>query len=376
MLFLHPLDKGQGIADLYRRAFAEAAELHVLSAYLSAWDTTLKLNERCGLFTFIVGKDFGITRKQACRDVLNWLPEHRKPFFFVADDIAGFHPKALFWRTRRGKAYALIGSSNLSEAGWHRNYEANLYGELTGRQFDEVKTWINEIIGRSVPMSKEWLDGYQEAKAGRKPRSRMSAVGTVSPSAIELPGARGRAADLRERRMKRKLFAGLRPKLLAAIRRCAAGSMSNRAFFDRLEETWGSHPSRVQGWGWQVTGRNSNFQALCRGLLSILDAERTARDLTVVRVIDELRKKGVPTRRALLSELLCLFFPADYPVLNNPVAAYVRPYVKPPHGSSEGAKYLHLALCLRAALRNNPYYPAKDLLELDALIWRHQEEKE
>jgi hypothetical protein len=84
---------------------------------------------------------------------------------------------------------------------------------------------------------------------------------------------------------------------------------------------------------------------------------------------------AVPTRRALLSEFPCLFFPTEYPVLNKPVALYVRPYVKAPRGSTEGAKYLHLALSLRAALRDSPQYPAKDLLELDGLIWEFQRVK-
>jgi hypothetical protein len=83
----------------------------------------------------------------------------------------------------------------------------------------------------------------------------------------------------------------------------------------------------------------------------------------------------VPTRCALLSELLCLFFPAEYLALNKPVASYVRPYVKASYGSTEGAKYLHLALSLRAALRENPRYAAKDLLELDGLIWKFQDMK-
>ena len=150
--------------------------------------------------------------------------------------------------------------------------------------------------------------------------------------------------------------------------------ISNDTFYDILEHTWGSHASRIQGWGWQVTGRDSDFQALCRGPVSIFNADAAARDLTVLQVIDDLKTKDVPTRRALLSELLCLFFPADHPVLNKPVASYVRP-VKAPYGSTEGARYLHLALSLRAALREDPQYPAKDLLELDGLIWKVQDMK-
>ena len=112
-LFLHPVISGKKIEDLYRSAFSEAEELYIVSAYLRTWDTTLKINSKCANFRFIVGSDFGITRKQACRDVLKWLPRQMKSYFLVAEDIPGFHPKALFWRNGRGQHYAIIGSSNL-----------------------------------------------------------------------------------------------------------------------------------------------------------------------------------------------------------------------------------------------------------------------
>jgi hypothetical protein len=369
-LFLHPVVSGQNIAALYKRAFAEAVELYVLSAYLRTWDTTLEINKGCGAFAFIVGSDFGITRKQACLDVLKWLPPQRKPFFLVADAISGFHPKALFWKTDGGQCYSLIGSSNLSDAGWNTNYEANVFAKLSAPEFKTVRAWIERIRERSVPMSKQWLDAYREVPPSRTRKPGARGGPSPSLSAIDLPTFRGQAAIIRERRVKKRKFTEIRPKLLSAIRLCASGKISDGKFYDILDKTWGSHASRIQGWGWQVTGRDSDFGALCRGLLSILNADAASRDFTVVRVIDELRTSSVPTRRALLSELLCLFFPADYPVLNKPVASYAQPYVKAPHGSSEGEKYLHLSLSLRAALHSIPQYPAKDLLELDGLIWK------
>jgi hypothetical protein len=224
-------------------------------------------------------------------------------------------------------------------------------------------------------MSKQWLAAYREAPATHLKKSGARGRPPPSLSAIALPTLKGQSAIIRERRAKKKKFAEIRPKLVSAIRRCASGKISNQTFYDILEETWGSHASRIQGWGWQVTGRDSDFRALCRGLVSILDADAAARDLIVVQVIDALKASDVPTRRSLLSELLCLFFPPEYPVLNKPVASYVRPYVKSPYDSTEGAKYLHLALSLRAALRESPQYPAKDLLELDGMIWKFQDIK-
>lgn len=120
-----------------------------------------------------------------------------------------------------------------------------------------------------------------------------------------------------------------------------------------------------------MKGRDSNFSALCQGIISIVNPDQRARDHAVIKVIDALKAQGVPTRRALLSELLCQLFPDEYPILNEPIASYARRvHIKAPHGSSEGEKYLYLALSLRAALRSRPNYAAKDLLELHGLIWK------
>jgi hypothetical protein len=372
-LFLHPVLSGRSISRWYRRAFSEAVELYVLSAYLRSWDPKLVINKNCRTFAFIVGRDFGITRKQACRDVLKWIPKQWKPFFLVAERIAGFHPKALFWRTKNGSCHSLVGSSNLTEAGWKTNYEANVLNKLTPNEFSLVREWLDGITERSLPITKRWIDEYEEAKPSKNARRGKHGKSLQAANAISLPSFRGQAKMLRERRAKKRQFAKVRSTLLSAIRRRAAGTITNPQFYDIFERTWVEHPSRIQGYGWQIKGLNSNFRPLCRGLVSIIDADPRERDHVVVQVIDDLKKRRVPTRRAVLSELLCHFFPADFPVADEPVTTYTRPYIKAPYGSSEGARYLLLAISLRSALASNPQYPAKDLLELDGLIWAFQD---
>jgi hypothetical protein len=374
-LFLHPVASGRKIGDLYRSAFSEAEELYVMSAYLRTWDTTLKINTKCSNFAFIVGSDFGITRKQACRDVLKWLPPQMKSFFYVAQGISGFHPKALFWRNGGGQHYAIIGSSNLSEAGWSTNYEANAYDRISAEQFRLVKEWVERILVRSQPISKEWIEEYAEAAPSPNRKRNVKGTTNLNIATVKLPRFRGHAKIIRDRRRMFRHFPEIRDRLLNAVRRCASGLISSKKFYDTLEATWGSNKARVQGWGWQVTGRQSDFRAFCLGLVEIIDAPDIARDTTVVKVIDDLKADKVQTRRSLLSELLCLLYPDKYPILNEPVASYVRPFVKAPYGSSEGARYLHLALSLRAALRAHPEYPAKSLLELDGMIWEFERRK-
>jgi hypothetical protein len=87
----------------------------------------------------------------------------------------------------------------------------------------------------------------------------------------------------------------------------------------------------------------------------------------LVAEIDRLSKLRVSTRGAFFSEMLCLRFPELYPVLNNPVWDCLSDTgFKAPRGSTEGERYVELALKLRAALRGNPSYPAKNVAELPA----------
>lgn len=151
------------LGKLYERAFQHARELYIVSAYLTAWDTDLRLTKGCR-FRMVVGKDFGITRKDACRKVLKWLPANRKQNFYVAAYIGGFHPKAIFWRDKNNQHHMLVGSSNLTEAAFQSNYEANLYSRVNSKVYRSAVEWIETIIEKSRPIDSAWLDTYREAK--------------------------------------------------------------------------------------------------------------------------------------------------------------------------------------------------------------------
>ncbi|MFK3797088.1 hypothetical protein [Pseudomonas sp. NPDC088444] len=76
-LVLLPRSEGSDLQPLYHRALQVSVELYILSAYLTEWDTTVKLGPQCQSFAFIVGKDFGITRRAACEQVIKWLSQSR-----------------------------------------------------------------------------------------------------------------------------------------------------------------------------------------------------------------------------------------------------------------------------------------------------------
>jgi HKD family nuclease len=143
-LLLHSPAMDRELSHYYKQAFKNAVELFIVTAYLTDWDTSLKLNPKCGGFLMIVGKNFGITRKAACEKVMRWLPPQRKAQFMVADRINGFHPKALFWREANGTCFAIVGSSNLTQAAFETNYEANVFFELPEADYDKAKKWVRE----------------------------------------------------------------------------------------------------------------------------------------------------------------------------------------------------------------------------------------
>jgi len=370
-LLLHSPDEECHLPQSYRRALSSAAELLIVSAYLTNWSRDVPLNPACGRFRMIVGKDFGITRKAACETVLSWLPKHHRVHFRVADQITGFHPKAVFWRGSDGKAYAIIGSSNLSAAAFESNYEANLEVEISSSEYDRAKEWVDSIAKLSVPISKDWLANYREAVVPKRPKGSPRNVGVAPVFPIKLPKPRRTAAAIRSRRDVLRAHRKNRKGLIDLFRQCAAESKSSKQFYEELPQHWGGRVGgRLQGKGWERSGRESDFRNLSESFLRIVDARASDRDDAVVEEIDRLAAASVPTRRAFLSEMLCLEFPDRYPVLNEPVKRYLTDVkFRGTAGLSEGAKYLDLSLRLRLSLAQNPTHPAKNLAELDTVIW-------
>ena len=372
-LILHP-STGKLLARHYRHAFADATELLVVTAYLTDWDRSLTLGAGCRKFRIIIGKDFGITRKAACRTLMRWLPPERKGQFLVADRVDGFHPKAVFWKERDGEARAIIGSSNLTRAAFATNHEANALISLTPHEYEAARAWVAAIEKRSVNVTEDWIRTYEEVRpttgAGRKGRSRAQRL--PSP-AIELavPRPDGMARQIRTRRSALAIHVTKKAGLLRLFGQCAEGAISSSEFYERLPRYW-SHEAgnRLQGAGWERQGKTSNFRTLARSFLTIVHASERDRDDVVIAEIDRLRRQRVPARKSFLSEMLCLTFPDAYPVLDKPVLRYLKDArFRGPRGASEGVRYLHLARALRASLRQNPAHPARNLAELDAVIW-------
>ena len=372
-MILHTPSGKEMLSGYYHQAFKESKELFIVTAYLTEWDETLELNDSCRGFRLIVGKDFGITRKAACEAVMKWLPAKRKSQFLVADLIDGFHPKAIFW-TDGEKFHAVVGSSNLTKAAFETNYEVNVYSRISRAEYESAKKWVKQLEKKCIVVSKDWLSEYKEARRSKKPGGGKDSTRDILGKplvALRLPNPRGREERVVERREQLKAYRTKRKGLIGLFKMCASGAISSSAFYEQLPEYWSYEiGDRLQGRGWERLGKSADFKLLSESYLRILESPEDDRDDSVAEEIDNLATLGVPARTAFLSEMLCLEFPKEYPVLNDPVHKYLE-HVKfeAPRGASEGAKYIDLAKKLRFSLIQNPDHVAKNIAELDSVIW-------
>ena len=375
-LLLHSPNISNELSRYYEQAFKSAIELFVVAAYLTDWDASLELNHGCRSFRVIVGRDFGITRKAACEKVMRWLPPERKAQFMVTDGIGGFHPKAVFWRDKTDRCFAIVGSSNLTEAAFKTNYEVNVFSELSESEYTKAKKWVKQIERLSVVMSEDWLRNYKEAPHAQKGPGKKELVAPLV--LLDLPRPRAMKKRLESRRSNLIAYKKQQDNLASLFRSCASARISSKEFYQRLPKYWSSEAGdRLQGRGWEIKGKHADFRVLSQSFATILDAGEEDRDDVVSEEIDRLSSLDVPARGAFLSEMLCLRFPKEYPVLNQPVQDYLKAVrYSAPRAASEGARFIFLSKTLRASLLNNPDHPARNLAELDTVIWLAYGKKE
>jgi hypothetical protein len=363
------------LRDLYNRALGEAEELYIASAYLTDWDTSYKLGSACKRVVFLVGTDFGLTRKAAMLNVLRWIPKGISfSFLAVQSQTSGFHPKIVAWKTRTGQCRCLIGSSNLSKAAFSDNYEANVMTDISARDFARVRAWLDSVSTDSSPISEDWIKHhYKEAKLGRKGEKASNKVLQIKSS--DLPHGPACARAVRQRRQQQSAFHEIAKPIRAAAVRCAHGTISRSQFWRTFWNLWAHHDSRFQGSGIQFAGKNAKWQEACSALVRILDARKSSStsqlDQLVTKEIDQLGKGGNPMRRAWLSEMLCHYFPELYPISNKPVQKWLSKIkLRSRRGATEGQRYIDLAQKLRLAVQNEHPAGARNLAELDGAIWR------
>lgn len=120
----------------------------------------------------IFGQDFGITRKEAVEELQKWgASTAESDWLRVAEHahLRTFHPKILLWKEQRGgraSFHVVLGSSNVTQAAFGLNVEANVRMFLTGDQYDQLVSWADDLFDFSTPVDESWFKRYVEAPSG------------------------------------------------------------------------------------------------------------------------------------------------------------------------------------------------------------------
>lgn len=371
-LLLNPIDADR-MAAVYKVAATKSTDLLVATAFLTEWPIKVKLNKGCNSLLILIGTDFGLTRKNALHKLLTWIPPEKKSNVLAVPRFAegSFHPKIVAWRDVDAKSYALIGSSNLTNAAFDTNYEANICQEISDKEFAAIRQWLRTIAENSQVITSDWIKSYKESNrvgfGGAK--QRKSHDGHVIDLQIKV--LRKHRKRVLERRAQQGSFREIRRQISNLTERCANGELSNSVFWTSFWNLWANHRSRFQGSGIQISGKNANWRQACISLLRIINGPNDIFDLDniVQAEIDYLCRKKNPVRGAWLSEMLCHYFPKQYPLNNKPVKQWLRMKKwKAQRGSTEGSKYVELARKLRITLKHND--KLQSLAELDSVIWQ------
>ncbi len=269
----------------------------------------------------------------------------------------------------------LVGSSNLSQAAFEANYEANVAVEIDAKTYLRAQEWIDDIIAESRRLDADWIKGYTEAKRYGRGKGGNSKKG-APPRVLDVPAEEreGFGQQLVLRRATVKSFNGVRRRFIGLLQQGAAHRLTNEETRDGLLRLW-NNGRRFQGKSWERRGMNSDFRRLASGVLTVLNAANSERDDVVAATIDGFRKPPLPTRKAVFSEWLCLLFPGLYPVHNKPVDDWLADErYRAPRGASEGVRYIDIARAMRATLRQSNYrfdnFRIRNLAEFDLLLWQ------
>jgi len=371
-------DDSSDLASIYNRAMKNGAEIYIATAFLTSWAQISKPNRNCINFKILCGTGFGLTKKDALKKVLKWLPSQFKNELYASTSGSSFHPKILAWKESNGTYYVLAGSSNLTIAGLNKNLEVNILKKINEKEWLRLESWINdEIINASI-INESWIDDYVESDN----KSFSKGKGAASNSTWKPPKLfKPKKAEkhLKGHLKQMRTFEKIKNDYLKIIEKCAVGKISNEDFYNQMYKVRVHGENIFQRPTWRIACKNCNWKEVCQLIVSFQKLEKKYGSISkknedkydqFLKIkLDELDRMGNPSRSAWLSEQLCQFYPNYYPLVNGALRPWLKNHKLPPaRGASFGAKYIHLTKVLRKAIRSNES-EISNFVELDAVAW-------
>ena len=371
-IYLSPTSVDQ-LGNVYNKAVSQATDLIITTAFLTEWPISKALCDNCKSLLVLIGTDFGLTRKNALKQLVKWVPNDKGSCILAVPTKTGgcFHPKFIAWKDKKDNYNLLIGSSNLTSAAFSKNYEANMLQVISKNEFENIKIWARDIGTVCQVITPEWIKSYHEAKMrGCNKKSSVDSHKFRSVIELQIPISADIKKRIAERRKQQEAFSEIKQELVVLTKKCASGKMQNSDYWNNFWALWSKHPSRFQGSGLQFSGKYANWKEACQSLLNVINGPSDIYDLDIIvqEEINFLKNNENPVKGAWFSEMLCHFFPQYYPILNDPIKKWLKHKKWTAHrGSSEGGKYIELSRMLRNTINQNN--EILNLAELDNVIW-------
>ena len=378
-------DNSDDLRKIYDHAIKNSKSLLIASAFLTDWPVAKELKEACKELDILVGVGFGLTRKKALKDCLNWLPARFKTQLFVSNSGSRFHPKVIAWQDKEDKYYALLGSSNLTYAGLSDNLEANVYTEINKSEWEKIRSWLHSEIKTSVLVNEGWIEDYKEADLKKFPDPKEPGIIDIKPT---MKISKKGKEHLETHAQQMKEFNKIKKGYIELIKNCSKGKVIDLDFYEKMYDLRVYNGTIFQAPTWRITCKKSKWNKVCGVLVEVFDLEKELGgikinnefrfDNVVKSKLDMLDKKSRkepahPARKAWLTEQLCQFYPKFYPLWNNALDIWLKnESYQYPRGASFGSKYIHLARTFRKAIREKGSV-IKDFAQLDAVAWTYAE---
>lgn len=360
---------------------ANASRISLATAFakLSGWSMISQALQRSSAeLCLLTGLDFYLTEPDLLQAWLKLQAERPRTRACLAMPKGRtFHPKVLL--VEKGAAsFAIVGSGNLSEGGLQTNVECSVYVD-DPKAITALKQWVEFICSvqaGTVELRQSDIDAYRP-----KYKKFASAFASASRSQrqIEKRLANEHAATM----------ADWNGAVRAATRYFASGE-----FEDDWTNNWRPAIAEIRKlipapkFDYSIDDWRGFFSHWQFGHLIPIKREVAFKSAATTKAgLRQLAASGGPTLQALndildpggrfhvpnvgvnlVSKVMAVNRPLEWPVFNGPVANVLKSYgYRPPKGGSRGTKYLEFARLMR---KFRDETGARTMLELDPFFYR------
>jgi HKD family nuclease len=297
----------------------------------------------------------------------------------LASDSTFFHPKVLIVRTAQ-KAFAVVGSGNLSLGGLQHNCECSVYIE-DGSTVTELCDWFDIQFAAGTPLVAQMISiyevAYEKTKAARSglekaqkiTERKLKEVGDASMLAWD------RALDLAEAYFRNADFDKRYASHVAASKQLLKHLDAPRFDFDRIG--WQAFYEVGELGRLDMRYRDKVFKSANR-LKQALSELVSSPSGTIPKLLShrgQFRIKGFGVNT--LSKILASYYPREWPVYNSRVARALTDFgYKAPKGVGPDGRYIafrnsmkkFMSACESRGLRH------VDAISLDAFFYDRSKE--